>query len=995
MKHRLTFPFFFTVIFIAAIVAVLVFIPFKHKKVAENLSIFVDPFIGTGGHGHTYPGASLPFGMVQISPDTRLSGWDGCSGYHYSDTVIYGFSHTHLSGTGVADYCDVLFMPVNGKPVFHNGVSDSSSMGYASSFDKSSEKASPGYYAVHLNEPDVFAEFTCTERTAFHKYHYSNPDSMFIMIDLVHRDPVIKAALKKVNDTDIAGMRRSKSWAKDQCIYFYARFSAPIRSYQVKGDDLEETNTYDVLGKKVRAAIGFDTIKEQTLYVKVGISAVSVESAKENLEKETEKLDFDSALALAKEQWNDELSTILVRGVNRSNKVKFYSALYHAFLSPDVFSDYDGYYRGTDKKNHHSGAHTQYTVFSLWDTYRAVHPLFTITQTERTKDFVRTMLQHYKEGGKLPVWELAGNYTGCMIGYHAVPVIYDAYKKDIISGNEDMALEAMQHSATLPHLGLPAWRNKGYIGIEDEHESVSKALEYAYDDWCIAMMAKKAGNNDVYREYIARAQQYKNHFNPETKLMQPRFNGGWKPDFDPAEVDFNYTEANAWQYSFYVPHDIDTWISLMGGKDSLNLMLDKLFKAGENTTGRQQVDITGLIGQYAHGNEPSHHIAYLYNYCGKPWKTQKLVKQIMDGFYTTLPDGYIGNEDCGQMSAWFVLSAMGFYPVNPANGIYDFGSPLFDTCIIQFENNNTFSITAENLSSENVYIQSATLNDEAYNKTYIRHENIMNGGELHFVMGAKPNKEFGSSDEAIFHAEIKGEPIVICPVISSEKQVFFDSVKISMSSAQKNGINIFYTTDGSIPDRESNLFTGDFYVSESCEMKAIACSENNKSGVVTARFSKLDPDVSLSLYAQYSTQYPAGGDYALIDGIRGGKDFRTGQWQGYQGQDFEAVVDLGNEKTLSVAGIRFLQDIKSWIWMPEEVEFLVAGNSKRFYSLAALKPKTDSSDYGRFVEGFETKTDDRKVRYLKIKAKYPGTIPDWHPGAGNKSWVFADEIYFE
>ncbi|MGC9331557.1 MAG: GH92 family glycosyl hydrolase [Bacteroidales bacterium] len=995
MKHRLTFPIIITVIFIAAIVAVLVFTTWKHNKEIKNLSVFVDPFIGTGGHGHTYPGASLPFGMVQISPDTRLSGWDGCSGYHYSDTVIYGFSHTHLSGTGVADYCDVLFMPVNGNPVFHNGISDTSSNGYASSFNKSSEKASPGYYAVHLNEPDVFAEFTCTERTAFHKYHYNKPDSVILMIDLVHRNEVINAGIKKINQTDIAGVRRSKSWAQDQQLFFYARFSDTIRVYQVKGNELKENNAFDVFGKEVRAAVGFDTPVENTLYVKVGISAVSIESAKNNLEQEANEYDFDSALSDAKDKWNDELSTILVRGNNTADKVKFYTALYHAFLSPDVFSDCEGYYRGTDKKNHHSGEHTQYTVFSLWDTYRAAHPLFTITQTERTKDFVRTMLKHYEEGGKLPVWELAGNYTGYMIGYHTVPVIYDAYKKGIVSKDEELALEAMQHSATLPHLGLPAWMKKGYIGIEDEHESVSKALEYAFDDWCIAMMAKKTGNNDVYREFIDRAQQYKNHFDPETKLMRPRLNGGWKPDFDPAEVDFNYTEANAWQYSFYVPHDINSWINLMGGKDSLDVMLDRLFNVGKSNQGRHQVDITGLIGQYAHGNEPSHHIAYLYNYCGKPWKTQKRVKQIMNDFYTTLPDGYIGNEDCGQMSAWFVMSAMGFYPVNPANGIYDFGSPLFDTCIIQLENNRRFFITAEKLSPENIYIQSVTLNDEDYNKTYIRHENIMDGGELHFVMGPKPNKQFGNNDEAVYHSEIKADPIVICPVIESEHRVFTDSVKISISSAQKENINIFYTTDGSEPYRKSNLFTGDFYVSESCQIKAIACTENNKSGVVSARFSKLDPNVSLTLHAKYSNQYAAGGDNALIDGIRGGKDFRTGQWQGYQGQDIEAVVDLGSEKTLSVIGVRFLQDIKSWIWIPAKVEILVAGKSKRFTVLADIDPKTDDTAYGQFVESIEAEANEKNIRYIKIRAKYPGTIPDWHPGAGNASWMFADEIYFE
>ncbi|MFO7791314.1 MAG: GH92 family glycosyl hydrolase, partial [Bacteroidales bacterium] len=938
---------------------------------------------------------SLPFGMVQISPDTRLSGWDGCSGYHYSDSIIYGFSHTHLSGTGVSDYGDILFMPVDGKPVFHNGTKDSLSTGYSSTFDKSSEHAEPGYYAVHLKNPDVFAEFTCTHRTAYHKYQYNKADSIFVMIDLIHRDQVINSGLRNENETDIAGFRRSKAWAEDQHVYFYARFSEPIRSYQVKADKLEENENFDVYGKEIRAAVGFYTPDDKTICVKVGISPVSIEQAKNNLEKEAAGKNFKTAHELAASEWNDELSKILVNGGSKVDKVKFYSALYHTFLSPDIFSDFDGYYRGTDKKIHQSGEHTQYTVFSLWDTYRAVHPLFTITQTERTKDFIRSFMHHYRQGGQLPVWELAGNYTGCMIGYHAVPVIYDAYAKGIVSSEADLALEAMQHSATMSHLGLPAWMNKGFIGVKDEHESVSKALEYAFDDWCIAMMAKETGDHEVYSEYIARAQQYKNHFDPSTKLMRPRLNGGWISKFDPAEVNFNYTEANAWQYSFYVPHDINSWIDMMGGKDTLNTLLDRLFNASEQTTGNNQVDITGLIGQYAHGNEPSHHIAYLYNYCGKPWKTQKLVKQIMDDFYTTQPDGYIGNEDCGQMSAWYVLSAMGFYPVNPANGVYDFGSPVFDTCVLQLENKKTFTITAENVSDENIYIQSVKLNDSVYNKTYIHHKDIMTGGSLHFVMGPKPNKDFGVEPEAIYTSEIDADPVVISPVINTEQHTFTDSALVSISTSQKGEINIHYTTDGNKPDRNSPVCNGDFYVSESCKIKAIACTEEDQSGVVTASFTKLDKNTGIHLRAEYSNQYSAGGDKALIDGIRGGNNFRTGRWQGYKGQDVEAIVDIGSEKPVSVIGAGFLQDIKSWIWMPEKVEFQVADNAKHFISLGTLKPETDNKSYGQFIENLEIKTEKQHIRYIKMKATYPGDIPEWHPGAGNAAWIFADEIYYE
>ncbi|MFW5767700.1 MAG: GH92 family glycosyl hydrolase, partial [Bacteroidota bacterium] len=561
--------------------------------------------------------------------------------------------------------------------------------------------------------------------------------------------------------------------------------------------------------------------------------------------------------------------------------------------------------------------------------------------------------------------------------------------------DSDLALEAMQHSATLPHLGLPAWMKKGYIGVEDEHESVSKALEYAYDDWCIAQMAKLQNNEEVYNEYIARAQQYKNHFDPETKLMRARLNGDWIKPFDPAEVNFHYTEANAWQYSFYVPHDINNWIEMMGGRDKLCSLLDSLFSATDKTSGRHQVDITGLIGQYAHGNEPSHHIAYLYNYCGKPWKTQKVVKHIMNDMYTAEPDGYIGNEDCGQMSAWYVFSALGFYPVNPANGIYDIGSPLFDTAVIQLENNKEFRITAENLTDKNIYVQSIELNGEAWNKSYIRHQDIMSGGNLHFVMGNKPCRDFGTKETDIYSSEIDAEPIAIAPVIESEHKTFEDSMLVTISMTHDDKSEIFYTTDGSQPDKNDIRYSEGFYIKNSCQVKAVAYRGDKSSGQVSARFTQLDKNTDLQLESEYSEEYSAGGKRALIDGIRGGDDFRTGQWQGYKGQNLEVVVDLGSEKTISKAGIGFLQDIKSWIWMPVKVEFQLAGNSGNFVPAGKIKPKTADDAYGVFTETFEITTNNKPVRYIKIRAVNYGSIPDWHPGANHDTWLFTDEIYYE
>ncbi len=992
MKNRKTFPILFMLAFIAALVFVTFFIP-KHKKTIHDLSQYVNPMVGTGGHGHTYPGASMPFGMVQLSPDTRLTGWDGCSAYHYSDSIIYGFSHTHLSGTGVSDYGDILFMPMSGKYTYDSGYFFDEP-GYGSVFSHDTEIASPGYYAVHLETPNVDVELTVTERTGVHKYRYNNNDTAYMMIDLAHRDEVLESGFKQINETDISGFRRSQAWAEDQHVYFYARFSEPINSIFYKINDADINDAFDAYGKGIKVIAGFNDLKDKVLIVKVGISAVSIEGAKQNLEQETDKFDFESIKSRAKSAWNDELSDIVVSGDEYKKKV-FYSALYHAYLAPNLFTDVDGKYRGIDHKIYQAKNHTQYTVFSLWDTYRATHPLFTITQTKRTNDFIKTFLAQYEQGGQLPVWELAGNYTGCMIGYHAIPVIADAYAKGIDDFDAELALEAMVHSATMDHLGLPAFISKGYIGVEDEHESVSKALEYAYDDWCIAQMAKQMGKDDVYKTFIQRAQYYKNHFDPDTKLMRARVNGSWFSPFDPAEVNFNYTEANAWQYSFYVPQDIHGWMDMLGGPDAMDALLDSLFAADNETSGRHQVDITGLIGQYAHGNEPSHHIAYMYNYCGKPWKTQELVKQIMNEMYSDQPDGYIGNEDCGQMSAWYVFSALGFYPVNPASGIYDFGSPMFDTAIIQLENGKQFEITAENLSDKNIYIQSVEINGKPWNKSYIEHEQIMKGGNLHFVMGATPNKDFGSNEDAIFTSRITEEPIIISPITTPAQRSFSDSLQIKIHTPQQADVMIFYTTNGSQPNQNSNIYSDPITIYDDAKIQCIAMQGEKQSGIVVGKYKKIDDRVSIELFSEYSNQYNAGGNTALIDGIRGGNDFRTGEWQGYDAQDLIAIVDLGRAMEISSVHVGFLQDIKSWIWMPTDVEFYLANQSKQFQKAGIKKAEISDDKYGAFVEDIGINFATQKVRYIKIKAKTYGDIPEWHLGYGGEGWIFADEIYWK
>ncbi len=664
----------------------------------RDLARYVDPFIGTSGHGHTFPGAIVPFGMVQLSPDTRLTGWDGCSGYHYSDSKIYGFSHTHLSGTGISDYGDVLLMPTVGKP----------KKDYTSRFSHQNEKASPGFYSVRLDDDDIFVELTVTARTGMHRYTFPATNEANVILDLAHRDKVIDSGLK-IEGTTVLGWRRSQAWARDQIVYFALEFSEPFTDHE-----------FDNLNARFR----FDARNGKPVLVRLGISAVSTEGALRNLRAELNHWDFDKVKADAAAIWNRELGKIAVTGGTDAQLTNFYTALYHAMTAPNVFMDVDGQYRGRDFKTHKANGFTNYTVFSLWDTFRAAHPLYTIIDTKRTRDFINTFLVQYEQGGRLPVWELAANETDTMIGYHAVSVIADAAAKGIDGFDLKKAFKAMKHSAELRHYGLGAYIDKGFISTEDERESVSKVLEYAYDDWCIAEVARMLGETDDYRRYQARAQSYKNVFDPATGFMRPRTNGNWAEPFDPREVTFSFTEANAWQYSFFVPQDVNGLIDLMGGRERFAARLDQMFAAESKTTGREQADITGLIGQYAHGNEPSHHMAYLHNYAGQPWKTQFRVRQIMDQFYTPSPDGLIGNEDCGQMSAWYVLSAAGFYPVTPGSRFYAIGTPLFPEVRFNLGNGHAFTIRARNVSNRNIYIQSATLNGKPYRKSYLDHVDL-------------------------------------------------------------------------------------------------------------------------------------------------------------------------------------------------------------------------------------------------------------------------------
>ena len=951
----------------------------------QDLTRYVNPFIGTAGHGHTFPGAIVPFGMVQLSPDTRLDGWDGCSGYHYSDSAIHGFSHTHLSGTGISDYGDILLTPIIDDYYLNLLNSDGP---YAYPFKHQNETASPGFYSVKLDN-GILVELTATPRVGMHRYSF--PDGTkkaAVYIDLRLRDELIDSNLGITSAANNVafGWRRSKGWAKDQIVYFVLEFSQPYTSFGVMGGDWIDLET---LKQTPRPGAGryffdFDTSQGKPLLVKVSISSVDVKGAERNLKAELNHWDFDKVRADAKAAWNAELNKIAVTGGTDAELTNFYTALYHAMTAPNLFMDVDGRYRGRDFKTHEAKGFSNYTVFSLWDTFRAAHPLYTIIDQKRTRDFIKTFLVQYEQGGRLPVWELAANETDTMIGYHAVSVIADAAMKGIDGFDLRQAYKAMKHSAELKHYGLGPYIKNGLISMEDERESVSRVLEYAYDDWCIAQVAKKLGETADYERYIARAQSYKNVFDRVSGFMRPRSNGNWIEPFDPREVTFAFTEANSWQYTFFVPQDISGLIKLTGGRQQFAQKLDQLFAADSRTTGREQADITGLMGQYAHGNEPSHHIAYLYNYAGEPWKTQARVRQIIDQFYKAEPDGLIGNEDCGQMSAWYVLSAAGFYPVTPGSQTYVIGSPLFPEVRFNLENGKSFTIKAPGVSDRNVYIQSATLNGTPYNKSFLLHDALMAGGELILQMGPRPNRRWGTGTGNEPVSRIDGAEIVPVPIIKAAGSTFKKRLEISVIATGSEPVRLYYARDGNY--HFWPRFQKPFVIEDDSVVDAQAVTADRRtSQTATARFYRIPHDWKLTLQSNYSTQYTGGGDLALIDGIRGTNNWSGGAWQGYQGKDLVAVLDLGSVQKISKVGAGFLQDIGSWIWMPARVEMELSLDGKTFGPPFVIANEVSDKQEGVVTRDFVKTIAPTEARYLRIRAVH----------LRPETWIFADEIIVE
>lgn len=707
------------------------------QKAAIDYTSFVNPFIGTDFTGNTYPGAQAPFGMVQLSPDNGLPGWDRISGYFYPDSTIAGFSHTHLSGTGAGDLYDISFMPVT-LPYIETG----DTLGIHSKFSHADEQASAGYYQVRLTDYNINVELTATDRCGIQRYTFPKAQSaVFLNLEkAMNWDFTCDTKIEVVDSVTIRGYRFSDGWARNQRVFFYSRFSRPFDQVHLDSTVIIKENKQ--IGTAYIARFDFNTRQDEQITISTAISGVSMDGATKNLLAEVPEDNFDKYLAQTRQKWNHELGKIEVQTNVMDDKVNFYTALYHAMLAPTIYCDVDGAYYGPDQQIHYANGWTNYSTFSLWDTYRAAHPLYTIICPDRVNDMVKSLIAFYEQNGRLPVWNFHGSETDMMIGYHAVAVIADAYLKGIGDFDAEKALEACVATANLDdYRGIGLYKQLGYVpyNVKDNYNSedwsLSKTLEYAFDDYCIAMMAQKMGKTTIADEFFRRSQNYKNVYNPATGFMQPRDDKGiFQPDFNPDDYTEHITESNGWQYFWSVQHDIEGLIELTGGKERFAQKLDSMFTYDPTDQSELPIFSTGMIGQYAHGNEPSHHVIYLFNAVDQPWKTQEYAAKVMNELYLNTPAGLSGNEDCGQMSAWYVFSAMGFYPVNPVSGQYELGTPLFPEIKLNLPNGNIFTIRAPQVNKENIYIQGVKVNNVPYNKSYITHEQIINGASFEFDM---------------------------------------------------------------------------------------------------------------------------------------------------------------------------------------------------------------------------------------------------------------------
>ncbi|MDI1234884.1 MAG: GH92 family glycosyl hydrolase [bacterium] len=929
----------------------------------NNYTQYVNPMIGTGGHGHTFPGVTMPFAMVQLSPDTRIDGsWDGCSGYHYSDSIIYGFSHTHLSGTGCSDYGDIAFMPTFvSKPV--EPIQKIDTLYYT--FSHKNEIAKAGYYSVKLDN-GIKVELTSTTRVGLQQYTYSKAGYAWITLNLKHRDELLEGKITEINKHSFSGLRRSKAWAENQLVYYYFEVSRDADQIIISKNEKGET----------KINLGYWVKVGEKILVKTALSSADEAGAKNNLTTELPHWNFEKVKKDANSAWNLELNRIKSYGGTKDEKVNFYTALYHCMIHPNIMNDVDGRYRGRDKQIHKAEGFNYYTVFSLWDTHRALHPLLNIIDKKRSHDFIMTFKAQFEQSGRLPMWELWGNETNCMIGFHSVSVILDAYNKGVISLEELKAIyPAVKAEAMSNRFGLDKFREKGYLSIEDESESVSKTLEYSYDFYCVSEIAKALSESKDEDYFNQLSQGWQNVYDFKSGFVRPRKNGGWLEPFDPKQVNNHFTEANAWQYSFAFPQDYEVVRN--------DLRIAQLFNADPRTTGREQSDITGLVGQYAQGNEPSHHIPYLFSTIDS---SSKYVKKICNELYKPTPDGLCGNEDCGQMSAWYVFSAMGFYPVNPTSTNFEFGWMMFDSVKL-LNGNSSATVYKNGFPYDQAYTQSdwfkLTGKNSNYYYSYCKNEDL--------------------SDRLL--KQYMSAPIIA----SNSKDIISTTLKLKLTT-NVDSINfnryfkspmdgIYYTIDGQEPSLNSRRFGRDsiLIIDKNTTIKAIHIVNGGKhfSAVSTAHFYKRPNNYTIKINSTYNKQYTADGEEGLLDGLTGDTDWRKGRWQGYQSQDFEAIVDLKEVKSISKISTGFLQDTRSWILMPQKVIYYGSVDGINFEEIKTIDNEVADSNYNVQRKEFASASLTNQYRYIKVKALNYGQLPAWHQGAGGDAFIFVDEITIE
>lgn len=971
---------------------------------------YVDPMIGTDGIGHTFPGATTPFGMIQLSPSNDFKAWNWCSGYHYSDTVLKGFAHTHFSGAGLAGLGDVLLMPTLGSATTQPGTETQPESGYRSRFSHERETAKAGYYAVHLDDYDIDVELTATARVGFHRYTFNRAGQANIVVDPTHHlmEAISETAIEILSDTEIRGYKTSNGESGKRTVYFYATFSKPFASTLITDDGNTVDDAQSKVGSRIASAVSFDVKAQEQINVKVGLSHTSYSGAYENFMAEANDTTFDQAYANAQNQWRDKINTIQVDMLNEEDLRTFATSMYHSFIHPNVISDVNGdFYLPEQIFN---TDYPQYSNYSTWDTFRTLHPLYTLIEHEKTAEFVNSLASRKTVSDmELPVWEAMGHDNVCMIGHNTVSVMADAILKDVSGIDIEAAYTAMRSAAFDTSKHSP---NYDFNGMEDYIQyhyvpgeigaSVSKTTEYNYFDWTISQVAKKLGYEEDYGLFKQRSIGYRTLFEADSGYLAPRNSTGELQEQNYQIWDdliSNYVSGNVWGYSNFVPHDVAGLIELHGGKQEYAEFLDKIFADESEIGGSQHVDISGFIGKYGHGDEPSQHIPYFYMFLNQPWKTQSFVRQVLRDFYSDKPDGLINNDDLGQMSAWYIFSSMGFYPVNPGDLRYVIGSPLVKNAAINLANNKQFRVSVDNQSEENKYVKAVFLNGSPFNDYYITHDQIMAGGHLHFVMTSEPMAYWGSDVPVIpepIKASVKYTPKITAAAHINGSTFFSEQTEITLTSLSKGDIR--YTLDGSEPTQQSTLYVGPIQLKDSAEIKVKVFVDGNLPSKTASQvfyrslLPQLDNKASITL-AHQAHKYGDPSGSQLIDGKVGALHFADGNWSGFTPSGLNGVIDFGSTQSITTVSINALVDTQVWIFPPKQLALSVSQDGENWTSIAT-KEGVSVTQTSKGIQHYRFDFPTQSVRYLKVDVDNFGPLPRWHAGDGKAAFLFIDEIVF-